>query len=108
MSKILDASCVAQVVTVEGKPVATAVIQSQGTSASNGVLLMEGDKQTYIASNASDISDLITAIGTLIDQIIIISTTLDGVSTSPGTTTAAIANLGVLKTTFLLQKDLLK
>lgn len=107
MSKILDASCVAGVVTVEALPI-DATILSQGFAESTGVVVLEEEKATYITSNSEDIEEIITQIGGLIDKIILIATSLDAVTVSPGTAAANIAALGVLKTTFMLKKDNLK
>ncbi len=113
MSKILDASCVAQIVTVDGKPVATALIQSQGTKSSDGVLLMEGDKQTYVTSNASDIKDLISQVTDLIqlvsDTFTAIGTGMTGPTTAPpGTLPTSITQLATIKSLLTVMKENLK
>ncbi len=107
MSKILDASCSDGTVTIEGQTVPATVL-SQGTTESSGVALIEEKKVTYIASNASDISDIVDAMGDIIDKISQIVTTLDGVTLSPGAAAANIALLASMKAEFVLIKDNLK
>ena len=107
MSKVLDATCVGSVVTVEGKTV-EADILSQGTASSSGKVLLDGQEATYVTSNASDLEDTIDSIDTILAKIIEIVTTLDGVTVSPGSAAANIALLTALKVQFALTKDNLK
>lgn len=107
MSKILDATCTLGVVKVEDLPVDAAVI-SEGAGESRGVVLLEGDKATYLTSNASDIKDLIDAIGALVDKIVTVATGLDAVTLSPGGQTANILLITVAKTQLLAMKETLK
>lgn len=104
---MLNATCNAHVVTVEGKAV-TATVLSQGTLPSEGVLLLEKENAKYLTSNATDISAMIQTMCTILDQLILISTGLDAVSTTPGSQAANITALGLLKTAFLATKDTLK
>ena len=113
MSKILDASCQALIVTVDGEPVPTAVIQSQGIKSSTGLLFMDGEKHTYVTSNASDISDLISDISDLIqlisDTFTAIGTGMTGPTTAPpATLPASITQLALIKTALNLMKENLK
>ncbi len=54
MSKVLPASCENNIVTVEGQTV-EATILSQGTKASEGVVVLEESEATYLTSNATDL-----------------------------------------------------
>lgn len=109
MSKILEASCAAGIVTADNLPVAGSIILSEGVKPSTGVLLLEEDKATYVTSSASDIKDLITNLETIIDQLVITLTAIDAVTTAPGSNAASIATLTALKTSLLtVQKGLLK
>lgn len=109
MSKIIDATCSASgVVTADGVTVQSAEVLSEGTKASSGLLFVEAEKARYLPSNATDIKDLITNLVGIIDQISVIVTTLDGVTTSPGSAAAAIATLGTLKTQLNQSKETLK
>ncbi len=107
MIKMVNASCSVGVVKIDGLEV-QADILSQGEKPSTGVGLIDGEKVVYLTSNASDIADLISAIEGVIDQVVTICQTLDGVTTAPGSATAAIAQLTTLKTQMALQKDELK
>ncbi len=75
---------------------------------STGLALIEHDKVNYITSNATDIKDLITNIGTLVDQIVVALSGIDALTTSPGTNAASIALVSTLKATLVAQKELLK
>lgn len=109
MSKILDAECSsAGVVTADGVTVESAEVLSEGKKHSEGLLFLEGEKARYIPSSATDIKDLITRVVGIVDQITTIVTTLDGVTTSPGSAAAAIATLTTLKTQLNQSKDTLK
>lgn len=108
MAKILPASCVTNVVTVEGLSISPVSILSQGTKSSSGIASVDQDNVTYITSNASDIVDLITNIGTLIDKIVTVLSGLDAVSTNPGSNAATIALLVTYKTVLLAQGSNLK
>jgi hypothetical protein len=108
MSKIIDASCQAGVVTADGVPVTTAEVLSEGVASSTGILVMDEDRQYYVTSSAQDLSGMIESMTTILEQIIVVVTALDGVTVSPGSVAAAITQLGVLKTQFGLTKDMLK
>jgi hypothetical protein len=66
MLKMLPATCVGNVVTVEGMPVTSATILSNGVASSSGMVLIEEDKTYYIPLFATDIA---TVIQKLIDTI---------------------------------------
>ncbi len=68
-TKLLEATCLAGVVTAEGVPVPAAEVLSEGVAQSSGVLLIEGDKAKYLVSNASDIKDLLTQINAALDTV---------------------------------------
>lgn len=107
MSKILDATCLNSQVTVEGT-VIEAEIFSEGMKQSSGAALFEKDKVYYLTSNATDIKELIESLVIILNQIIIITTALDAVTLSPGSATAAITQLTLLKTQLDLTKENLK
>lgn len=102
MSRILPATCSAGVVQVENKPV-TATILSQGVKQSSGVALLEKDTLTYVASNASDIADLISQLTSLVqllsDTLTAIGTGMTGSSTAPPPSLpTSITSLATVKT----------
>ena len=106
MSKMLEATCVAGVVTSDGVPVPAAEILSEGVKASEGILLLEGDKAKYVTSNASDIKDLISSLEGILDQTITILTAVD--TAAAAGQAANIAALGTLKTALGVSKENLK
>lgn len=109
MSKILDATCdAAGNVKVGGLLVPDAIIMSEGKKASSGLLLIDGHRPRYFPSSATDIKDLIAAVVGIVDQLTIIATGLDAVTTSPGSVAAAITQLGVLKTQLQQSGEALK
>ncbi len=108
MSKILPAECEAGIVTIESHVITPATILSQGVKPSAGVALIDRDKVTYVTSNATDIKDLITNIGAVVDQIVLSLQALDLVTVSPGSAAALITLVSTLKATLVLQKDMLK
>lgn len=109
MSKVLSATCDANgKVTAEGVEVVGAIVLSEGKKASSGVAVLDGDKVWYLTSSATDIKDLITKLVEIVNQIATISTTLDGVTVSPGSATAAIAQLQTMKTQLEQSKETLK
>ncbi len=107
MSKFQDATCVGSVVKVDGKPI-SATILSQGTKSSTGKAFMEKDKSVYVASNATDIADLITTLNDLITTLATTLTAMDAALLTPGAGTSGIAQIVTKNATLLTQKDNLK
>ncbi len=122
MSKILSATCDASgKVTVEGQVVSASVL-SEGKKASSGLLVIDESTLYYLPSNASDIHDLISNVKDLVQkledvftQTVVALSALDGVTTTPGSASAAIALVttknalvATAATTFLATKDTLK
>jgi hypothetical protein len=108
MSKILDASCQAGIVTIAGTPIPGAVILSEGIGPSTGFAVIDADKVYYIAKTSPDLKTAMTNLNTILTQILAILTTLDGVTVSPGTAAPAIVATTLLNTQFGLTKELLK
>lgn len=107
MSKILAASCVAGVVTVEGYPI-TCEVLSQGTKSSTGVVLLDGEVARYLPSSVLDVKELIESMDTILQKIIQIATQLDAVTVSPGAAAANIALLTAMQVQLALTKDNLR
>jgi hypothetical protein len=108
MAKILSGNCAAGIVLAESFPVATATILSAGLAPSTGVVVMDEGNATYITSNASDIKDILQQLDSILTQIIAALIAIDGVTLSPGTSTAFTTQLTILKTTLALKQELLK
>jgi hypothetical protein len=107
MTKVLDASCINNVITIESLPVDGDIL-SEGIGESEGIALVDEDKVKYITSNASDLKDTIESLGSVIDQVITILSGLDAVTNSPGGQASNITTLGTLKTNLIAIKDVLK
>jgi len=110
VSKILSATCnAAGQVTADDVVVTAAEVLSEGTKASTGVLLLEGDSTPkYLTSNAADLKKAIEDLSAIIAKIIEIVANHDTVTVSPGSAAANIALLTALKTTFEATKETLK
>lgn len=104
--QMLDASCVAGIVTADGKPVATAEVLSAGVAASQGLLLLQGELAKYVTSNATDIKDVLTSINSIVTKITTVLTALDSALSSANT--ATIALIVAENAQLLVKKELLK
>lgn len=107
MSKILNATCVGGVVKVGEIIIPGAVILSQGALSSVGILVLDEDMATYVASNATDLKGVIEDVASMVQSIVSVLTTLDTAVTM-GANAASIASITTAKTTFLAKKDNLK
>lgn len=92
MSKILEASCVAGVVTSEGVPVPGATVLSKGVGSSEGLLLIQGSEKTYLTLQAADlettIDKVITGLTKASDGLIAAGAALNGIAAGTGVSTA--------------------
>ncbi len=113
MSKILEATCLNNIVTCEDSIVIGAEILSEGVGQSEGLLLMEEEKTHYITSNATDIKETIDKLNDLITKIVTVFSSIAGGMTGPttappptlATDLAAITQINVELTTL---KSMLK
>lgn len=113
MSKILEATCENGQVTAEGAQVPGATVLSEGVGASEGALLMEGDKKLYVTSNATDlkttIEKVIAAINKIGTTLTAIGAGMTGPTTAPpGTLGADVAELTQIATELETLKGQLK
>jgi hypothetical protein len=69
MSKILEASCENGVVTAEGVVVPNAEILSSGIGASQGTLILDGDKAWYLPKASSNLETTLTQTISALSQI---------------------------------------
>lgn len=79
MSKVLDATCVGGIVKVGALPVVGATILSEGVGASEGLLILDEDKKTYIAKTSPDLEDTIS---NLIDSLEKVSEAINQIATT--------------------------
>lgn len=85
MSKMLDATCSAGVVQVNGLPVDDCEILSEGIGQSAGIILMEGLVSRYVPSTASDLKDTLTEVIAALTEIANVLTAIGGGMTGPTT-----------------------
>ena len=113
MSKILNATCVGGIVTCEGLPVPSAFILSQGVGSSSGVLLMQDDKQYYVALTTPDVNSILVQLTDLIPKLITAFTSIASGMTGPTTApppslTTDLAALTAINVQLTLLKSMLK
>lgn len=113
MTKILEATCIAGVVTADELPVLTAQILSEGIGPSTGILLMQEDAQFYIPKTTPDLE---TTLENLVDVLTTIATTLTtigagmlGPATAPPPTLAAnVASINAVAAELTVLSEMLK
>lgn len=84
MPKVLAASCVGNVVTVEGQTV-TATILSEGVGSSSGIAIIDGSTVYYVATTSPDLETTISKAVTAIEKIATILTSIGAAMTGPTT-----------------------
>lgn len=80
MSKVLRATCEGGTVTALETEVESARILSEGVGASEGILVLDEERADYLASNASDIKKLLTAIVSALGEV---SSALSSIDAKP-------------------------
>lgn len=69
MSKILEATCENSIVRCEGVVITGVTVLSKGKASSSGILVIEEDKKTYIASTVADLETTLTQVSTALANI---------------------------------------
>ena len=100
MSRILDARCTAQIVTVEGLPV-EAIVLTQGMGSSEGVALIDKEKVVYLTSNSDDIKETLVKVKTAILKIGELLTAIGAGMTGPTTAPPPMLPTGVAELTMI-------
>lgn len=112
MSKVLEASCIGEVVTCEGVPVPNAEILSEGEGASSGFLVIDGDKAYYVAKTSPNLKTTLEKLISVLSNLTTALTTLDGKPTgtlAPAPAIAVqIASLVTIQTELTTLKETLK
>ena len=113
MPRVLNASCVAGVVTAGSLPVTEVAILSEGVSSSTGYLILDQDRKYYVAKTSPDLKTAINSLGSLLTNISTIMASIvagmAGSGTAPPPTFAADkVALDLAITQFQATKDLLK
>lgn len=107
MSKVIEASCVAGVVTADGKPVDdVTILIGEGVASSSGILILTGEEKFYVADFSSDLKDVITSLTSLLTNVVTVLTAHDGAL--GGTQAATIASITTAITTLTTKKENLK
>ncbi len=97
MSKILEATCEAGVVTSMGVPVPAAEIQSQGLGESSGLLILEQEKAFYVPKASPDLDTTLAKIISALEQIITAhNQSVTALNSAVTAFTAATAGLGLV------------
>lgn len=127
MTRLFEATCVGGIVMVDGLPIPDAVILTQGTAASEGMLVLNKGIAYYVTSNTEDIEDLLTKLVSTLGTVTSVLNTIAATFTSVGAgmtgpTTAppptlvtdvasiitAATNITTKATEFTAMKELLK
>lgn len=112
MSKILEATCTAGVPYVGAIPIPTATILSKGIGPSTGIMILEEDKQTYIAKTSPDLETTLTKIASALGQIVTALTLIDAKPLGPlppvPAAAANILQLTALQAELTALKEILK
>lgn len=91
MAKILTATCVDGVVKVGDHVITPVVILTQGTESSGGLLIIDEDRATYIATNTTDIVELLSSIQSVLGTIAsALTTTVAATGSAPAIAAVAI------------------
>jgi hypothetical protein len=112
MSKAIDATCSAGIVLAGALPVPTATKLCQGVGPSSGVLILDEDKQTYIADTSGDLKTTLGKIATALSQIATALTAIDAKPTGTlppaPAAAAAIAQITAVQVELTALKEVLK
>lgn len=107
MSKIIDATCTAGVVTADGKPVEdVTLLIGEGVAQSSGLLIITGSEKYYVADFSSDLKDVLTTLTALLTNVVTVLTAHDGALGGVGA--ATIATIVTQNTTLTTKKENLK
>src|SRR4051812_40719772 len=112
MSRVLEATCVAGVVTADGVLVPAADILSEGVAASEGVLILDEDRAKYLAKTSSDLKSTLDKIATALTTLVTALTAIDAKPVGPlppaPVAAASILQLTALQVEVTLLKETLK
>jgi hypothetical protein len=76
---MLEATCVAGVVTSEGVSVPAADVLSEGVAQSSGILFLDEDKAKYVTSSAQDLKTTIEDLIDILGDVASALSSIDGV-----------------------------
>lgn len=85
------------------------MILSLGVKSSSGFIIFDGaETPKYVASNATDVKELIEILVDIVQLIATTLTSVDGVTNTPGTATAGVTQIQTKKALLNTKKDQLK
>lgn len=113
MTKAIEATCIGGIVKVGVVPVLTAEILSEGIGASSGVLIMDEDRQAYVAKTSGDLKTTLDRVATALGQIASVLSSIGagmtGPTTAPPPTLAAgVAQITAIQAELAILKETLK
>ncbi len=111
MTRILEASCVGGVVTCDGDVVTPVTILTQGVQSSTGILILDGELSTYVATNTTDIVTTLTKLGSVLSTIASALTALGAAIPTmlpPPTLAASVASINGVIVEIAALKETLK
>lgn len=113
MTKALEASCTAGIVTAGALPVVGAEILSEGVGSSSGILILDEDRKTYIPKTSGDLKTtlekLASALGKIASTLTSIGAGMTGPTTAPPPTLAAdVAQITAIQAEITALKEVLK
>lgn len=94
MSRVVEATCEDGIVSFLGTQIEGVEVLSAGAGQSSGIMIIDGEKAYYVATNAGDldftiqylidtIEDVASALQTVADTLTAIGTGMTGASTAP-------------------------
>lgn len=108
MTKIIDATCATNIVKIGGLPVTPCTILSEGVGASNGVVILDGDKAVYVPKTTADLKTVIEKLSLVLTQVTSCFTTLDAIPPISGACATYTAAILALQTQLEALKAVLK
>jgi len=90
MSKVLGASCVGGVVSVQGFPIPNVELLSEGVAASEGILIIDEDRAYYVTNIGNDLDTTLIKLIAALDKI---ATALTKASDGLGNAVIALTKL---------------
>lgn len=77
MPKVIEATCVAGIVTAGGAPLVGAVILSQGVGPSTGIAIIDQEKIYYVAKTTPDVKSVLEKLISTITELTTVLTLID-------------------------------
>jgi len=114
MSEVIEASCIAGVVAIEGTYPVAANIISEGVGQSDGLAFIREGQVYYLTSNATDLKTAIEKLVGIVTQLTTALTAIDAKPTggsgslSTPVATANVVSLGLIQAELAILQETLK